>query len=94
MDPVDQVQVVHTGCPKGSQERSNRAMRPGLGLAHTWLGRDERGGSLPDEVGFSPQDGRRKRGRMIRKNVLQALSGSHRKTPRLSRNTYALVPSS
>ena len=54
-------------------------MRRGLGLAHTWLCRDERGGSLPDEVGSSPHRWREEErkddedGRMIIKNLLLAL---------------------
>ena len=45
--------------PKGSRKRTNWAMCRGLRLEHTYLCRDERGGSLPDEVGSSPQDSRR-----------------------------------
>jgi hypothetical protein len=58
------------GGPKGSQDWSSRSMRRGSEPMHTRLCRDERGGSLPDEVGSSPQDyGRRKRGRTIRENL-------------------------
>ena len=39
-------------------------------------GRDGRGGSLPDEVGFSPQDNSR---RMIGKDLALATSGSERR---------------
>jgi hypothetical protein len=45
-----------------------------LRLEHTYSRRDERGGSLPDEVGSSPQDSRRKGGRTIRTNLMLALS--------------------
>jgi hypothetical protein len=42
---------VSYGGPKGSREWTIRTMHSELGLAHTWLCRDDRGGSLPDEVG-------------------------------------------
>jgi hypothetical protein len=44
--------------PKGSREWTSRTMCRGLRFQHTYLCRGERGGSLPDEVGSSPQDGR------------------------------------
>jgi hypothetical protein len=48
--------------PKSSREWTSRTMRRGLRLEHTYQCRDERGGSLPDEVGSSPQGSRRKGG--------------------------------
>jgi hypothetical protein len=62
----------------------------GLRLAHTWLCRDERGGSLPDEVGSSPQDNSRKGRWMLRANLVLALLGSERE---MSRNTHTSSPS-
>jgi hypothetical protein len=41
--------------PKGSREWTSRTMRRGLRPQHTYLCRDGRGGSLPDEVGSSLQ---------------------------------------
>jgi hypothetical protein len=55
-------------------------MCEGLRLAHTCLCRDERGGSLPDEVGSSPQDDSRKGGWILRANLVL----EHRSEPNMS----------
>ena len=68
-------------------------MNRGLGLAHTWSCRDERGGSLPDEVGSSPPKavgGKEKddeEGRMMRNDPLSALCWV--RDEKMSRNTHA-----
>jgi hypothetical protein len=65
-------------------------MRKDMRLVQTCLCRDERGGSLPDEVESSPQDNSRKGGWMLRANLVLALLGSERE---MSRNTHAPSPS-
>jgi hypothetical protein len=62
----------------------------GLWSSHTWLCRDERGGSLPDEVGSSSQHSRRKEAKGEYESKLIALLGTGRE---MSRNIHAISPS-